>query len=37
MNWNELKQIVNVTKLKLYNNSERPKEEIFPEDNFDIS
>jgi hypothetical protein len=26
-----------VTKLKLYNNPERSKEEIFPEDDFDIS
>jgi hypothetical protein len=32
-----LKQIVNVTKLRLYNNPERSKEEIFPEDDFDIS
>jgi hypothetical protein len=37
MNWDGLKQIVNMTRLRLYNSPERPKEEIFPEDDFDIS
>jgi hypothetical protein len=31
-----LKQIVNVSRLKLFGNSERSREEIFLEDNFDI-
>jgi hypothetical protein len=37
MNWNEIKQIINVIKLKLYSNFGKPKEKIFSENNFDIN
>jgi hypothetical protein len=36
MNRKIFKQIVNITYLRLYENSERPREKLFPEDDFDI-
>jgi hypothetical protein len=36
MNWKALQQIVNVTRLRLYQNLERSKEKLFLEDRFDI-
>jgi hypothetical protein len=36
MNWKAFKQIINIICLKLYENSERFREKLFPEDDFDI-